>query len=90
MYIAFVPFEHKQLNLLLPKLTFVFFNAVMLAAALYKFSSEYILIRIIHQFNLIFNDNIVMGIIPVAPIDWNGLISSKVPIEHSQVVMFNK
>ncbi|CDW82357.1 UNKNOWN [Stylonychia lemnae] len=66
---AFVPFENKQINLLLPKLTYVFFNAVMLAGALYKFS--------------------IMGIIPVAPIDWVGLISSKVPIEHSQVVVFN-
>jgi len=29
-----------------------------------------------------------MGIIPVAPIDWVGLISSSIPIEHSQVVVF--
>lgn len=63
---AFTPFEHKSINLLMPKLTFMFFNSVVLAAALYKFS--------------------VMGIIPVAPYDWVGLISSKMPIEHSQVV----
>jgi hypothetical protein len=72
--VAFVPFENKQINLLLPKLTYIFFNAVMLAGALYKFSSTYISILYI---------TIVMGIIPVAPIDWVGLISSKVPIEHS-------
>jgi hypothetical protein len=45
----------------------MFFNLVILGAALYKFS--------------------VMGIIPVAPYDWVGLISSRVPIEHSQVVI---
>lgn len=79
--IAFVPFENKQVNLLLPKLTFIFFNGVILAAALYKFSGMIYKLLII---------DIVMGIIPVAPFDWVGLISSKVPIEHSQVVMFNK
>ncbi len=31
-----------------------------------------------------------MGIIPVAPYDWVGLISSRVPIEHAQVVAVNK
>ena len=51
----------------MPKLTFVFFNAVILAAAIYKFS--------------------VMGIIPIAPYDWVGLINSKVPLEHNQVVI---
>ena len=30
-----------------------------------------------------------MGIIPVAPYDWVGLINAKVPIEHSQVVTLN-
>lgn len=44
--LAFAPFEHKQVNLLLPKLTYMFFNAVILAAALYKFSSK----NVIHQF----------------------------------------
>jgi hypothetical protein len=53
----------------MPKLTFIFFNGVILVAALYKFS--------------------VMGIIPVAPYDWVGLINSKTPIEHSQVVVMN-
>ena len=67
--LAFTPFENKNINLLLPKLTFVFFNAVILAAAIYKFS--------------------VMGIIPVAPYDWVGLINSKVPLEHNQVVVMN-
>ena len=66
---AFTQFEHKNLNLLLPKLTYMFFNCVILGAALYKFS--------------------VMGIIPVAPYDWVGLINSKTPIEHSQVVYPN-
>lgn len=28
-----------------------------------------------------------MGIIPVAPYDWVGLINSKVPVEHSQVIV---
>jgi hypothetical protein len=51
----------------MPKLTFIFFNALILAAAIYKFS--------------------VMGIIPVAPFDWVGLINSKVPLEHNQVVI---
>ena len=32
----------------------------------------------------------VMGIIPVAPYDWVGLINSKVPIEHSQVVVSSR
>ena len=64
---AFVPFEHKSINLLMPKLLFMLFNSLILAAALYKFS--------------------VMGIIPVAPYDWVGLITSKSPLEHSQVVM---
>ena len=32
---------------------------------------------------------IVMGIIPVAPFDWVGLINSRIPIEHSQVVVSN-
>jgi hypothetical protein len=47
----------------MPKLIFIFFNSVILAAAIYKFS--------------------VMGIIPVAPYDWVGLINSKVPLEHN-------
>jgi hypothetical protein len=47
----------------MPKLTYIFCNAIILAAAIYKFS--------------------VMGIIPVAPYDWVGLIESKVPREHS-------
>ena len=50
----------------------------MLAGALYKFSSN----NLISSFMQI----IVMGIIPVAPFDWVGLISSKIPMEHSQVV----
>lgn len=66
---AFIPFEHKGVNLLLPKLIYLLLNFVILGAALYKFS--------------------IMGIIPVAPYDWVGLISSKVPIEHSQVVISN-
>ena len=70
--LAFAPFEKKQINLLLPKLTYIFFNAVILAAALYKFSGK-----------KNFLNAIVMGIIPVAPFDWVGLISSKVPMEHS-------
>ncbi len=53
----------------MPKLTFIFFNGLILAAAVYKFS--------------------IMGIIPVAPYDWVGLINSKTPIEHSQVVIMN-
>ena len=36
--IAFLPFENKSINLLMPKLIFVFFNSLILAAALYKFS----------------------------------------------------
>ena len=51
----------------MPKLTYIFFNAVILAAAIYKFS--------------------VMGILPVAPYDWVSLIESKVPREHSQLVV---
>ena len=31
-------FDNKGINLLLPKLTFIFYNAIILAAALYKFS----------------------------------------------------
>lgn len=31
-----------------------------------------------------------MGIIPVAPYDWVGLINSKIPIEHSQVVAMSQ
>ena len=65
--LAFVPFENKNINLLMPKLTYIFFNAVILAAAIYKFS--------------------VMGILPVAPYDWVSLIESKVPREHSQLVV---
>ena len=61
--VAFTPFENKSINLLMPKLTYIFCNAIILAAAIYKFS--------------------VMGIIPVAPYDWVGLIESKVPREHS-------
>ena len=61
--VAFMPFENKNINLLMPKLTYIFFNGVILAAAIYKFS--------------------VMGILPVAPYDWVGLIESKVPREHS-------
>jgi len=75
--IAFIPFENKGINLLMPKLTFMFFNSVILLAALYKFSGKHpsVLTRL------------VMGIIPVAPYDWVGLINSKVPVEHSQVVV---
>ena len=61
--VAFLQFENKSINLLMPKLTYIFFNAIILAAAIYKFS--------------------VMGIIPVAPYDWVGVIESKVPREHS-------
>lgn len=61
--VAFTQFENKSINLLMPKLTYIFCNAIILAAAIYKFS--------------------VMGIIPVAPYDWVGLIESKVPREHS-------
>ena len=39
-YLAFVPYEHKGFSLLLPKATFIFFNALILAAAIYKFSSK--------------------------------------------------
>jgi len=60
---AFAQFENKGIALLMPKLIFIFFNSVILAAAIYKFS--------------------VMGIIPVAPYDWVGLINSKVPLEHN-------
>jgi hypothetical protein len=61
--LAFAQFENKGIALLMPKLIFIFFNSVILAAAIYKFS--------------------VMGIIPVAPYDWVGLINSKVPLEHN-------
>lgn len=64
---VFTPFEHKSINLLMPKLIFILCNSLILAAALYKFS--------------------VMGIIPVAPYDWVGLITSKTPVEHNQVVV---
>ena len=71
----------------------------MLFGALYKFSSKF---GILNRNNIFLKKShkhlkskqscllLVMGIIPVAPIDWVGLISSKVPIEHNQVVMFNK
>lgn len=38
--IAFVPFENQGISLLLPKLTYMFFNSLILAAALYKFASK--------------------------------------------------
>lgn len=40
IFLAFVPFENKSINLLLPKLTYMFFNSLILAAALYKFSGN--------------------------------------------------
>ncbi len=52
-------FEHKDINLLLPKLTYIAINFVLLGIALYKFS--------------------VMGVIPVSPNDWSGIISTRVP-----------
>jgi hypothetical protein len=60
---------------LLPKLVYILFNAVILGAAIYKFSGK------LERYLLMIN--IVMGIIPVAPYDWVGLISTKVPMEHS-------
>ena len=38
--LAFVPFENKGINLLMPKLTYMLFNSLILCAALYKFSGK--------------------------------------------------
>ena len=66
---TFTPYEHKDINLLLPKLAFVGINIGLLGMALYKFS--------------------IMGVIPVTPNDWAGIISTRSPIQSSQVIEFN-
>ena len=63
---SFTQFEHAEINLLLPKLTYIGINLVILGIALYKFS--------------------IMGVIPVTPLDWAGIISTRTPLEHSQVL----
>ena len=55
---AFAPYEHKDVNLMLPKLAFIGINLVLMGAALYKFST--------------------LGVIPVTPNDWSGIISTRV------------
>ena len=57
---TFQPYEHKDINLLLPKLAYIAINMVLMAMAIYKFS--------------------VLGVIPVTPADWSGIISTRVPI----------
>ena len=57
---TFTPYEHKDINLLLPKLAYIAVNLVLFAMAIYKFS--------------------VLGVIPVTPADWSGIISTRVPI----------
>ena len=58
--LTFQPYEHKDINLLLPKLAYIAINMVLMAMAIYKFS--------------------VLGVIPVTPADWSGIISTRVPI----------
>ena len=63
---AFLQFEHKDINLLLPKLAFVGLNLLLFALAVYKFT--------------------VMGVIPVTPYDWIGIISTSAPVEFNRVL----
>ena len=58
---TFKQFEHKDVNLLLPKLAFFAMQLVLLGIALYKFSA--------------------MGIIPVNPADWSGIITKRASME---------
>ena len=60
---TFKPYEHKDINLILPKLAYIAINFVLFAMAIYKFS--------------------VLGVIPVTPADWSGIISTRVPIQHN-------
>ena len=62
---TFSPYEHKDINLMLPKLMFIGINLGLFCLALYKFS--------------------VIGVIPVNPYDWLGIISKRVPIEKNTV-----
>ena len=64
---AFKPYEHKDVNLMLPKLCYAGLNAGLFGMAVYKFS--------------------VMGVIPVTPHDWQGIILPRVPIESNQVLV---
>ena len=63
---AFSQFEHKDVNLLLPKLCYFGIQLALLGLALYKFS--------------------IMGVIPVTPADWAGVISKRVPSQHNQIL----
>ena len=66
---SFAQFEHKDINLMLPKLAFIGLNLVLFGIAVYKFS--------------------VMGVIPVTPYDWIGIIDPSVPRESNQVLEVN-
>ena len=59
----FAQFEHKDINLMLPKLAFIGLNLVLFGMAVYKFT--------------------VIGVIPVKPFDWSGIVSPRVPWEYS-------
>ena len=62
---AFAPYEHKDINLMLPKLAYIALNLVLFGVAVYKFS--------------------VMGVIPVTPYDWIGILSTRVPFEYNTI-----
>ena len=65
---AFAQFEHKNVNLNVPKWIYICANSQIIALALYKFA--------------------MMGIVPVTPTDWAGLLSPKTPLESS-VILWN-
>ena len=60
---AFKPYEHKDVNLLLPKLAFIGINLGLFGMAIWKLQA--------------------LGVIPVTPADWSGIISTRVPIQHN-------
>ena len=64
---TFKPYEHKEVNLMLPKLAYLGLNLGLFAFAVYKLAT--------------------MGCIPVNPFDWQGIITTRVPIESNQILV---